>query len=122
MIAAHDASLVGVLAHVGTDAEYRVGGLGTSIALTVSIAESADDIASQPGGHDRVRLADVLLRTAALVAAPAHGDTLTIATGVHAGTWTVLGIERRDEVSMVIRARRAVRVDAATPGAREVRR
>ena len=122
VIAAHDACLVGVLAHVGTDASYRVGGIATAVSLVVSVAELADDTAQRPHGHERTRLADILIRRAALSADPVHGDTLTIASGAHAGTWTVLGIERRDEVAPVIRCRRSVRVDAATLGAVEVRR
>jgi hypothetical protein len=122
LLAALDASLVATLAHVGTFADYRVGGTGPLLSLVVSVSELADDYIQRRYGHERTRVADVLIRRAGLVDPPAHGDTVTIADGPHAGTWTVLGIERRDDVSIVVRVRRSARIDAASPGAREVRR
>jgi hypothetical protein len=96
---------------------------GASVAVVAALAELADDLAQRPAGHDRVRLADALIDRAALGAiTPAHGDTLAVASGAQAGTWIVLGIERRDAVALVLRVRRSDRVDAATTGAREVRR
>lgn len=116
-------NLAAVLTHVGTRADYRVGGTATAVYVSTSIAELADDLAQRPSGHDRVRLADILVPRSDLgQITPAHGDTLTVLDGAHAGTWTVLGIERLDEVQAVLRARRSVRVDAATPGATDLRR
>lgn len=122
LIAALDASLVATLAHVGIAADYRVGGTGSAIAVAITLTELADDYVQRRYGHERTRVADVLIRQADLAAQPIHGDTVTIAAGPHAGTWTVLGVERRDEVVAVVRARRSDRIDAAAPGAREVRR
>lgn len=122
LIAALDASLVATLAHVGTAADYRVGGTGTAVAVAVAVSELADDYLQRRYGHERTRVADVLLRQADLAAPPIHGDTVTIAAGPHAGVWTVLGVERRDEVVSVVRVRRSDRIDAGSPGAREVRR
>lgn len=104
------------------DATYTPAS-GSAVAVVAALAELADDLAQRPAGHDRVRLADVCIDRAALGAiAPAHGDTLTVASGAQAGTWVVLGVERRDAVALVLRLRRSDRTDAATPGAREVRR
>jgi hypothetical protein len=122
LVAALDASLVATLAHVGTFADYRVGGTAAPASLVVAVTELADDYIQRRYGHDRTRVADVLIRRAALAAAPLHGDTVAIADGPHAGTWTVLGIERRDDVSIVVRVRRSDRHDSASPGARDLRR
>ena len=122
LLAALDASLVATLAHVGTFADYRTAGTGTPVSVVVSVADLADDYVQRRYGHERTRMADVLVRRAALAAAPVHGDTVTIADGAHAGVWTVLGVERRDDVAIVVRVRRSERTDAASPGAREVRR
>lgn len=122
LAAALRVQLDAVLAHVGTVGDWRVGGTATAVPVVVSIAELADDNTQRPTGHERVRLADVLVPVASIAAAPIHADTLTIATGTHAGTWTALGIERRDDIVYVVRMRRSVRVDVAAPGASEVRR
>jgi hypothetical protein len=122
IVAVADDGLAAVLEHIGTSADYRVGGgTATPVSVVVSIAELADDYIQRRYGHERTRVADVLIRRAVL-ASPAHGDTVTVAAGPHAGVWTVLGVERRDDVAIVARVRRSERTDAAAPGAREVRR
>jgi hypothetical protein len=124
LVAALDASLAATLAHVGTSADYRLGG-GTvaPLLLVVNVTELADDYVQRRYGHDKVRVADVLLRRASLAGGvPAHGDTATIVDGPHAGVWTVLGIESRDDVAIVVRVRRSDRLDSASPTARDIRR
>lgn len=121
LVAALDASLAGMLQHVGTPAEYCPAS-GSVVPCDVSFAELADGIDQRPHGHDRVRLADVLLRRAVLAADPRHGDRIIVNSGPQAGDWVVLGIERQDEAAIVVRVRQAARVDAAAPGSREVRR
>jgi hypothetical protein len=121
MIAALDANLASMLEHLGTPAEV-VPSAGPAVACDVSIAELADDYVQRRYGHDRTRMADVLVRRAVLAVDPRHGDRVIVPDGAHAGAWTVIGIERRDEVSVVLRVRRSDRHDAAAPGSSEVRR
>ncbi len=72
-------------------------------------------------GQEDVRLADVaLLREDIGADDPPKDTTIAIAAGPHAATWVVLGIERRDELCLVVRCRFSARANLAAPGAREV--
>jgi hypothetical protein len=94
---------------------------GTARACQLVAAESPDAPQQSHGQQSTVRTLDVYVRRSQ-VAAPAHGDQVVIAEGAHAGTWSVLGVERRDSVGMVVRLRLTTRVRTAGPTTREVLR
>lgn len=92
-----------------------------AIACQLVAAESPDVPQQSHGQQSTARTLDVYVRRAQ-VAAPAHGDQVAIATGAHAGTWSVLGIERRDSVGAVVRLRLTTRARTAGATTREVLR
>lgn len=94
---------------------------GSAVACTLTVLEAPDAPQQAHGQHARVRSLDVYV-LAAEVAAPAHADQVAVAAGPHAGTWSVLGIERRDSVGAVVRLRATSRERTAGATTREVLR
>lgn len=92
-----------------------------AIPCQVAAGESPDAPQQAHGQQSTVRTIDLYVRRAQ-VAAPAHGDQVAIASGPHAGTWSVLGVERRDTVGAVVRLRLTTRARTAGATTREVLR
>lgn len=91
--------------------------IGTTI--TIAFGESADAPQEDHGGDSLVRVADAYLATQTI---PAVEARVVITTGSHIGTWTVLGIERRDACGCLARLRMTTRRATRSPMAREVLR
>lgn len=109
--------LIGVAATLGPAATPD------QISAAVLVSEFPQSLVQRRYGLDDARMADVTCRIADLAdATPAKGWKVTVTEGPQAVEWTVLGIERRDAVAVVLRVRTAVRATATAPGAREVRR
>jgi hypothetical protein len=116
-----DTAAAAVLAFAGTPVEYCPRG-ADSVPTFADIGELADDITQQRHGHDRRRLADFLV-SRSVCPNPKNGEQFRVASPhEHAGTWTILGPERRDAITILVRAELRERLDAAAPGAKEVRR
>lgn len=106
----------------GTAVQFVRTGATTAVDHTALIVEAPDAVEQTPHGHERERVAVFVVPAPAFDPPPAPGDRFVVASGVHAGDWRVIGIDARDAAVLRVRARFAVRSDAATPGAREVRR
>jgi hypothetical protein len=87
--------------------------------ITIAFGETADQPQLDHGGDSLVRIADAYLATTTIPAADAR---VVISAGAHAGTWTVLGIERRDACGCLDRLRLTTRRATRSPAAREVLR
>lgn len=101
-------------------ASYLVRGAGSPLSCSVNIDEQPQLVVGGAGGTEDGRRWS-LSCDSAVITAPDRGDTFSVATGEHAGLFTVESISGRD-VGMytLICKRNAVR-EAGGQGARQVK-
>lgn len=122
LLAVLDGAATATMAVLGEAATYDYATGAAPTAVQVAVSELPGGLVQARYGQDRQRVADITIRLAALPSEAKEGHKIKITDGSAAGLWTVLGVERRDAVVVVVRARRADRVNTAPSGVREVQR
>jgi hypothetical protein len=112
------------------DSFARLGGMGlaetadlvagsTRTVITIAMGESPDAPQQSHGQQSLIResMGAIVSDTR-----PAVGNQVVISQGRHAGTWTILGIDRADAAVVVVKLRMAAVTATRSPAAREVLR
>lgn len=91
------------------DADALSMGMADSVtyngtAMTATFAENLEPYLGDEGGEVKRRTCTVSLRRS-LVAAPAKGDQIVVASGAYAGTWTVIDGGSGDDGGWIVTAR-----------------
>lgn len=102
----------------GETATYKAGGTGAGTSITVMVATSLPQIIAQTEeGRDNRRDLYISVKTSD-VATPNRGDTYTLTSMAHAGTYTHANVEKRNGVRWLIRC---VKDDLDELGAQKAR-
>lgn len=86
---------------------------GTAVAITGTFMELAEVFIHAEGSEVRRRECTFDCRRS-LIATPAKGDTIIVATGVYAGTWTVISLGTGDSGGWVLTVRIDDRITSGT--------
>lgn len=104
MMARHVAYAAG---HSGERGVYFVKGQTTGTPTIMAFIEAAAGLVELGNdlGHQSARREATATLPTADIASPAIDDAVTIASGVYAGTWTIIAIESVDAAAITVRAR-----------------
>ncbi len=105
----------------GETATYKAGGTGAGTSINVIVATAQPQLIQvDDNGRDNRRDLYMSIKVSD-VASPARGDTYTLTSTAHAGTYTHMNVEKRNGVRWLIRVSKDDMDELGNKNAREAR-